>query len=312
MTSVLTNSVTLIAGTQYYFLWFYGQGGFTTAFNGASTFDPTPASPFGSLYSGLIVYNNSSVGMTKTPGIQTMYMILGLGAGSNPNGGYSATGTLATYTFKMQTVLQAIQAVIALAPANWYWYVDPGTGVLNFALSNTTPDVRLVKGVHLNELDIEATKESIKNTVYFTGGDDGTATNTNILVKKTTTQGTNRKGLVLLSDNRVNSTTGGTVTAGIIAINYLANNANETYITNVTIQDMTMDVNLVKLGKMIAISGLGNFVDALLLQVVGVNRQADQLIAQLGTLPMRTSQQVATIESQLSYQQTVANQSTPS
>jgi len=212
----------------------------------------------------------------------------------------------------MQTILQAIQATVALAPANWYWYVDPATGVLQFAKANTVADITIIRKRHINEIDIEATKENIKNTAYFTGGDDGTATSTNILVKVSKALGGNRVGLALLSDNRVNSATGGTVTAKLIAQNYLNVNNSEQYIANAIIQDQTMDINLLKLGLMVGFSGFGNFVDNLLLQIVGVNYQSDQAILQLGTLPKRDTAVVAAIQAGLQYAQTVANPSTPS
>lgn len=310
-TLVFASPITLTAAQAYYFVFFYNEGLYSASLQGAASTDPAPSSPFGSVYSGLVTANNTSAGMTKPGGIQAMYMVLGLGAGSSPNGGYSSTGNISTYTFKMQTVLQAIQSILSLAPANWYWYVDPATGVLNFAQASTVADIVLIKGRHINDIDIEATQENIKNTAYFTGGDDGSGTSTNILVKVTSSNGT-RKGLALLSDNRVNSTNGSTVGARQIARNFLNNNAAETYITNVTVQHTTIDISTIKLGMMVGFAGFGNFMERLLLQVVGINYSPDQVTLQLGTLPLRDSQVVAQLQSQLQYQQTVANPSVPS
>jgi len=231
---------------------------------------------------------------------------------TQPVGGYTNTGTITSYTFKQQTILQALQAIINLSPATWYWYIDPATGVLHFAKQNSVADIVIIKGRHINELDIEATKENIINQAYFTGGDDGTNTSTNILVKVQGVQGSNRVGLAQLSDNRVNSTTGGVTTARLIANNYINSNNAETYITNVTIQDQAMDINLITLGQSIGFSGFGNFVDNLLLQVVGLNYQSDQVVLQLGTLPKRPTKAFADAQASLAYTQTVANPSTPS
>lgn len=311
-TLVFSTPVTLTAGQEYYFVWFFAQGAFSYNFVGASASDPAPSSPFGAVYSALVLANNSSAGMSTPYGVQAMYMILGLGAGSSPNGGFSVTNQLTSYGFKMQTVVQAIEAIFALAPADWYWYVDPATGLLTFAEASTTADITLTKGKHLEVLELEATKENIKNVAYFTGGDDGTGTNKNILVKETTAQGTNRIGLALLSDNRVDSNNGSTVTARLIADNYLNNNAAETYITSVTVLASTMDLTKIKLGMMVGIRGFGNFIDALLLQVVGINRSPDEAALQLGTLPLRDSKTISQLQTQLAYQQTVDNPATPS
>lgn len=243
--------------------------------------------------------------------IMTNYIAQG-GLITKPVTGYTNTNTITSYTFKMQTILQAIQAVVALAPATWYWYVDPASGILQFAKADTTADITIIKGRHIDEIDIEATRENIVNSAYFTGGDDGTGTSTNILVQVNGTKGTNRTGLALLSDNRVNSTSGGVTTARLIANNYINSNSAETYITNVTVQDQAMDINLIKLGQTVGFSGFGNFVDNLLLQVVGLNYQSDQVILQLGTLPKRTSKAFADAEAALAYLQTVANPTTPS
>lgn len=310
-TIVFASPITLTAATQYYLVWFFNFSSYSNPLQGASSLDPTVSTPFGSLYTGLATFNNASFSMSKPAGIQALYMQLALGAGSTPNGGYSSTGNISTYTFKMQTVLQAIQAIATLAPANWYWYADPATGELKFAQASTTADITLIKGRHINDIDIEATQENVKNNAYFTGGDDGTATSTNILVRATSSNGT-RKGLALLSDNRVNSTNGGVVSARQIANNFLNNNAAESYITNVTVQHTTMDINAIKLGMMVGFAGFGNFVERLLLQVVGINRSPDQVTLQLGTLPLRDSQTIAQLQAQLQYQQTVANPTTPS
>jgi hypothetical protein len=311
-TIVFASPITLTGGQAYYLQWFFNQGAFTNGLQGVSTIDPTVSSPFGAIYSGLVLANNTSAGMATVTGVQAAYLILALGAGSSPNGGYSNTGQLATYTFKMNNTLSALQAILALAPANWYWYVDPADGSLHFSIANTVADFTVIKGRHIDEIDIEATKENIKNIAYFTGGDDGTGTNTSILTKVTTAQGSNRLGLALLSDNRVTSTTGGTVTAKLISQNYLNNNSSETYITNLIIQDQTMDINLIKLGMMCGFAGFGNFVDNLLLQVVGITRTPDQVTLQLGSLPKRDSQVVAALNAALQATQTGNVPSVPS
>ena len=231
---------------------------------------------------------------------------------SLPVAGLSPTGVLTTYTFKTQIMLQGINTLIGLAPANWYWYVDPATNIIQFAKANTVADIVLIKGRHINDLDIEATRENIKNNVYFTGGDDGTGQSHNIFVQIQNALNGNRVGLALLSDNRVNSTSGSVTTARQIAQEYINDNNAETYITNVTIQDGTIDTNLFKPGKMIGFAGFSPFINNLLLQVVGVQKSSDKAILQLGTLPIRTSQALANIEAGLAYQQTVANPATPS
>lgn len=226
--------------------------------------------------------------------------------------GYASNYANVTYTFKLQTVLQAIQAVAALAPAGCYWYVDPAYNILYFAKAKTYPEIILVKGKHINSLELEATKEDIANTVYLVGGDDGTATNTSIFVGVYGTVGTNRISTVLLTDNRINSTTGGTTTARTVAQSYLDNHSSETYTTQVVINDTTMDINLPKLGMIVGYNGFGTSLDTILMQIVGIKYEPDQVTLDLGTLPPRTSNQLAKVQASLTSTQTLNAPITPS
>ncbi|HWV45131.1 MAG TPA: hypothetical protein VN039_03745, partial [Nitrospira sp.] len=202
-------------------------------------------------------------------------------------------------------------------PADWYWYVDPATNTLHFAEASASADITLIKGRHLNSLEIEATKEDIKNVVYFTGGDDGTGTNTNVFVLETATKGSNRFGLSTLSDNRISAAAAGSLAAAqalarLLAQNELSVNASETYITNVVIIDGTMDISSISLGMMVGFSGFGTFVDRLLLQVVSITREPEQVTLGLGTLPKRSARAVADVQTALTYQQTIDNPAQPS
>ena len=297
-------------------MWYssYGGAGGSTNFFDTGGFNTTGYSLYFATY--YVTTPNSVPFTNQDPSsILTTIMNTYIAAGGLvglPGGGITNTGVLTTYTFKTQTMLQAIQTLIGLAPANQYWYVDPATNTIQFAKSNTVADIVLIKGRHINELDVEATRENIKNNIYFTGGDDGTGLSHNIFVNVSNPLNGNRVGLALLSDNRVNSTSGSVSTAKQIAQEYANDNNAETYITNITILDFTMDTNLFKPGKMVSFAGFSPFINNLLLQVLSVQKSSDQVVIQLGTLPLRTSQAVADIQAGLAYLQTVANPSTAS
>lgn len=218
------------------------------------------------------------------------------------------TGTSVSYTFSVNTVLEGIQKLLSLAPANWYWYVDPATNLIYFKQVNSTADITLVKGRDLAKLDLEATIERLKNIVYFTGGSTGA---TNLYVKSTDTGSLNagdRVGLARITDNRVTlSATAQTINQG-----FLDENSDEKYQTQVTVNDGTIDLNNLRPGKTIGFEGFGNFVDNLILQIVSIQRKPDQSVLSLGVLPRRASVQVEEIRRQLNETQTVANPTTPS
>lgn len=317
-TFAFTTPVNLVAGTEYYIFHSWNQAEFgNLLFQGASNTDVTADTQVGKLYGSYATFNNASFNPAYDSSHPNIYFTLSYvnPIPTNLLGGYANTGVSATYTFKVQTMLQAIQAVATLAPANWYWYVDPASNILYFSSANTTADIQVVRGRHINTLDIEATKENIINNVYFTGGDDGTGVN--IFVQEQAALGTNRVGLGQLNDNRVSfngqaSKAAAIVVAQTIADAFLSDNSSETYQTNITIQDTTMDINLFNLGMVVGFAGFGTFVDNLLLQIVGINYTPDQVTLQLGNLPVRTSAAIEQINSQLGYEQTLDNPTSPS
>lgn len=239
------------------------------------------------------------------------YEFLG-GLVQQPAAGYPLTGTTTTYGFNAQTYLSQIQALMQLMPATWYWYVHPGLNQLIAGPANTVADIVLTNGKEINDFEPEASKESIINNVYFTGGDDGTGTNTNVFVNVTGTLGTNRVGLAQITDNRVNYTNLGSLANAqavgtLIAQNYIDRNSSETTLGTITLLDGVIDNNLVNIGLMIGFQGFGDYRDNLLLQVVSKSKMSDKCTYQLGTLPVSQSSAVAAIEANLAYVQTVNN-----
>lgn len=303
----------LTAGQAYYFLIEFPQAGFgNLLFKGGSSGETSPA-PFGALYYALATINNASFGMATNASNPNMYINLAyqVPVPSIIDAGYLNTGTVTSYTFKVQTMLAAVQVIESLSPADWYWYGDPANNSLVWKQASATAELVITKGRHIGSMEIEATKENVKNVVYFTGGDDGSGTSKNVFVKKTAAIGANRVGLDLLSDNRVSGTGGATVGA-LVAQSDLNQKANESYITTITLLDSVVDTNQYKIGKILGFSGFGDFADALLLQIVGVNKQPDYVTLNVGTLPVRQSQAVADIEADLTSAQTLNNPSTPS
>lgn len=306
-------NIVLKKGVQYYVLVGLGVSGSTITQMFGSTGAPTD-SQIGPLYTASLSANGTA-NPTKNSN-HYLYMNIGLISpypqSTSLFSAYAWTFNSITYTFKLQTMQQAIQKLLELAPADWYWYVDPATNILYFSEEGTTADFTLIKDRHLSELDIEATKENIKNVAYWTGGDDGTGSKNNILVIQKSPLGNNRVGLGLLSDSNVNSTNGGKITGSLLAQEYLNENASETYITNVTVLNSTIDTSQIKLGNIIGFAGFGNFVDQLLLPVVGINRTPDYVTLQLGSLPPRPTRAIALIQNQLNNLQNASASTTAS
>ena len=226
--------------------------------------------------------------------------------------GFSATGVSATYTFNLNTLAEVIQKVYELGPASWYWYVDPASNTLYYKATGTTADHTMVKGKHITELSIEATKEDIANVVYFTGGESAVAgQNVYVNVNDTTSLVNNRRGLARISDPKVKGATGA-ATGTIIANNYINGHNAQTYITEITISAQTYDITLFDLGELIGFGGFGTFVDNLLLQIVGITRRPDSVTLSLGALRQRATAQMEDLQKSLNATQTTNNPAQPS
>ena len=220
----------------------------------------------------------------------------------------TATGLSRSYTFKVNTILEGVRKCLDLAPANYYWYVDPATSTIYFKPTSATAEHYIILGRHINVLDIEATKENIKNIVYFSGGDVGGGVN--LFQKLTDSQSLidNRVGLSKLSDNRV--TLSDTATA--FMQNELDTHDEQEYNTTVTVLETTYDITTYNVGQVVGFEGFGNFADSLLLQIVAIARTPDSAVLTLGVLPRRASAKVEQLSRALDDLNTIDNPSTPS
>lgn len=218
------------------------------------------------------------------------------------------TGLSVSYTFKVNTILEAIQKCLDLAPYNWYWYVDPATSVLYFKQTPTTPTHKFIKGRHFNQIQIGGTVENVRNVVYFSGGDDGSGSNLFRKYTNLVSLAVRRRRLDRLSDNRVTLT----ATADLIANNFLNEHPNTEYNSPVTIIDGTYDISTINVGDTVLLEGFGNFADTLTLQIARLMRYPDRIDLTLGIILQRQSDALVEALNQLDALQTVDNPSTPS
>lgn len=223
-------------------------------------------------------------------------------------GSIEDTNQTASYTFKVNTTLEGAKKVRELGPSDWHWYGDPATSLVHYHDKATTPHHIFVKGVHINELDLEYTLENIKTVVYFSGGDIGGGVN--LYKKYVNSDGVDLYGVRLerVSDNRVTLES----TADLIAQDILDNNGTPAYRTKVTIPASLYNIRSFNLGQMVAFRNFQNRnIDSLLLQIVEIRRNADRAILSLDTVPPRASRRVEDIRRNLDKLQTLNNPDTP-
>lgn len=80
----------------------------------------------------------------------------------------ATTGTTVSYVFNTNTVREALDKVIELAPIGWYWYID-SQAIIHFASKSVVADHTFVIGTHITQLETFRRIEDVVNRVYFTG-----------------------------------------------------------------------------------------------------------------------------------------------
>ncbi len=217
------------------------------------------------------------------------------------------TGDSLSYSFSMATFLEVVRKAQELAPADFYWYVDPATQIIFFKQTATTATHKFILGRHFTELEIESDIENIVNVVYFSGGPTA---GVNLLKKYTDTAslGTNRLGMKKLVDNRVTVA----ATAQSLSEGYMDENSAEEFKSEIFISAETYDVDSINLGDTVGFRGVSIFVNSLVFQISKINRRLDGVGLTLGVLPIRAASYVEDIRRDLEKQQTLDNPSVPS
>lgn len=88
------------------------------------------------------------------------------------NGTLQLTGTIADYQFNLNTASEALDQVLALCPAGWYWYVNPYKN-FNLHPKNEQATHTFTLGKEIFYLDADKRMENVINRIYFTGGHAG-------------------------------------------------------------------------------------------------------------------------------------------
>lgn len=114
------------------------------------------------------------------------------------------TSITVTYQFNTVTILEAINKVIEMCPANWYWHLD-ANNILHLKQYPTTPDHTFYVGKDIVKIAPYKRIENIKNVAYISGKDTGSG---NLFrTKKHDASITNYgRSVVFISDNRVSNT----------------------------------------------------------------------------------------------------------
>lgn len=218
-----------------------------------------------------------------------------------------ATGLSLTNTFNTETIFDAMRKVLSLCPNGFYFYVDLGSDIIYFKQTLTTPTHKLIKGRHLNKVNLIMSIENVKNDLLFSGAETA-GVNLYSEYEDQTSQSNYGKRLERKSDNRVSVQ----ATADAIGESFIDENANEYYETTVTVLDTTLDTTLLKPGQTVGLRGFGSFVDSQIMQIVRLEYTPELVNLTLGNMPKRFSNEFEKTIRGLLAEQTAANPSAPS
>lgn len=218
------------------------------------------------------------------------------------------TGLSATYTPKLATMAEIMAACLSLAPADFFWYIDPGSGVIYFKETADTPTHTFTLGRHIEKLELFATSEYIRNVVYFTGGQMANGTNLFSLYTNPQSITEWRQRLDRIGDNRAKTQHA----ANLIVDSFLNERPAPQYQSPLTILDGTYDIGSINLGDTVGFAGFGNFIDFLVLRVSRITRHPDKVELVVGRLPIRQTDHIKQAKEDVAKIQTVDNPDTPS
>lgn len=220
-----------------------------------------------------------------------------------------ATALSLNYKFNVNTIAEALQAILNMSPSDFYYFVDPGTNILYFKQTSTTPDLVFTKGLHISSVHIIATTEQVVNSVYFTGG-IATGFTTNLYRAKGDPTSINLNGVRLDRPSNVLVTEG--VPADAIIATELGKRKDEIFACTITILDKTMDTSLIRPGLTVGFNGFGSFADSILSQIVRVEYRPEEVMITLGILPKRMPDEIQNISRSITAINTLDNPTAPS
>lgn len=223
---------------------------------------------------------------------------------------FEPTGLSLTYTFVVATLYALLQKVIELSPTGYYSYIDLGTAEIDIKQISSTADYTVVRGRHINQLNLVMSIEQVRNYLLLSGGE--VSPGVNLYRDYPDAESVSNYGIrtATKSDNRITLN----ATADAIGETFIEENSEEIQETTLTVLNDHMDITLLTPGKTIGFRNFGNFIDDMVLQIVRreLNFSDGVVNLTLGRLPVRMADEIQRINRGLLNEQTINNPSAPS
>lgn len=232
----------------------------------------------------------------------------------NDQGGlvtYSSTSvddtTLAVdYTFRLATVLETTKKGYELSPSTWWYYVDVADNLFHLHDTSGSNDHLFYLGQQLTDLKISQSLSTLKNIVYFSGGDTGSGSNLFRVNKDQSSINSYGQWLDRVSDNRITVSD----TADLYSLARIGKFSKPVFNVECTVLRNRYDITTIEVGQTVAFVGFDNFIDDLLLQIVEKRRYPDRVELKLGIPQARIGRAINDLERRLNQLETVNNPDT--
>lgn len=216
------------------------------------------------------------------------------------------TGTVVSYTFNANTLKEALDKILELCPADWFWTYDVGTNLYSLKPRPESPDRYFTKKQDIVKMKLRRSIARLINQVYFTGGGDPA------LFKKFTDVQARldwRAGLAKLSDRRVTDAD----TAEIVSQSLIDRQKDPEYIGSATISGNHYDnIEDILLGDESGFINFGNFIDNISLQIVEITYLLDTVDLGFETILPPVTKRVEDIKRNLDVLEQENNPASPS
>lgn len=116
--------------------------------------------------------NNVDPALIAKSVLDNAIALSGSPVGYTLNQSLQLTGILASMQFNQNSSSEAMDAILALCPAGWYWHVDANKR-FNLHPKSSVVNHTFTLGKDIFYLDADKRVESVINRIYFTGGNKG-------------------------------------------------------------------------------------------------------------------------------------------
>ncbi|NDZ93352.1 hypothetical protein G3I13_02065 [Streptomyces sp. SID6673] len=256
----------------------------------------------------------TTVGYPNQPLETTLKQVLDTNPGTMTYDAASiqATGVSVPLKFQLNTKLEAADSIYTQTPDGWYWFGHVGENLIYLKPVSTGYDHTFILGKHIKSLRVRRSIESIKNVVYFVGGEvtEGDPSTTKFKKYVDSASVTNwRQGIERITDRRYTLDTSMANRANKVLSSY----AQPIFTSPLVISAARYDIESIKLGQTVGFAGFGNFIDALPpLQIVSYSYAATQVTLELGQVQERQVDTLSKAEEQLNNEQFMALPTAPS